>query len=92
LATGGFANDRTPESLLNQYAPHLAHLATTNGPWATGDGVKLGMKIGALLVDLDQVCGASSMVYGFFFIYIANCSGASPSYWFCEPQRSRKLG
>lgn len=33
----------------------VARLATTNGAWATGDGVKLGLAIGAGSVDLDQV-------------------------------------
>ncbi|KAJ3411573.1 NADH-cytochrome b5 reductase [Chytridiales sp. JEL 0842] len=55
LATGGYANDRTSTSLLKQYAPHLADMPTTNGPWATGDGVKIGTQIGAHLVDMDQV-------------------------------------
>jgi fumarate reductase flavoprotein subunit len=31
------------------------HLATTSGPEATGDGVKLAEKMGAKLVDMDQI-------------------------------------
>lgn len=33
----------------------VSRLATTNGAFATGDGVKLGLAIGAGSVDLDQV-------------------------------------
>ncbi|CBH15369.1 NADH-dependent fumarate reductase [Trypanosoma equiperdum] len=55
LATGGFSNDREENSLLCKYAPHLASFPTTNGPWATGDGVKLATSVGAKLVDMDKV-------------------------------------
>ena len=30
-------------------------LPTTNGPWATGDGVKVCSKIGAYLTDMNEV-------------------------------------
>ncbi|KAJ3296254.1 hypothetical protein HDU79_007150 [Rhizoclosmatium sp. JEL0117] len=53
LATGGYAADTN--ALIQQYAPQYAKLATTNGPWATGDGVKLGMEFGAKVQDLGQV-------------------------------------
>nr|CCC90370.1 unnamed protein product [Trypanosoma congolense IL3000] len=55
LATGGFSNDKTADSLLREYAPHLIGFPTTNGPWATGDGVKLAQRLGAELVDMDKV-------------------------------------
>eukprot|EP00796_Vickermania_ingenoplastis_P005533 gene5534-3991_t len=55
LATGGFSNDRTARSLLQEYAPHLASYPTTNGPWATGDGVKMARDLGVALVDMDKV-------------------------------------
>ncbi|KAI8846936.1 FAD binding domain-containing protein [Chytridium lagenaria] len=55
LASGGFANDHTDTSLITRHAPHLLGIATTNGPWATGDGVKMGEKIGAFAVDLDKI-------------------------------------
>ncbi|KAJ3008996.1 UNVERIFIED_CONTAM: hypothetical protein HDU68_002874 [Siphonaria sp. JEL0065] len=59
LATGGYAADTASkdggESLIQEYAPQYVKLATTNGPWATGDGVKLGMEFGAVAADLDQV-------------------------------------
>jgi fumarate reductase flavoprotein subunit len=31
------------------------HLATTSGPEATGDGVKLAENMGAKLIDMDQI-------------------------------------
>ncbi|KAH9597349.1 FAD-dependent oxidoreductase 2 [Trypanosoma melophagium] len=55
LATGGFSNDRGGKSLLREYAPYLFGTPTTNGPWATGDGVKLARRLGATLVDMDKV-------------------------------------
>ncbi|CAC9543617.1 putative NADH-dependent fumarate reductase [Leishmania infantum JPCM5] len=55
LATGGFSNDHTPNSLLQQYAPQLSSFPTTNGVWATGDGVKMASKLGVTLVDMDKV-------------------------------------
>jgi flavocytochrome c len=53
LTTGGYAADR--KGLLEQYAPAIAHLATTNGPWALGEGVRLAQGVGAKLVLMDQV-------------------------------------
>nr|CCC47842.1 putative NADH-dependent fumarate reductase, fragment [Trypanosoma vivax Y486] len=55
LATGGFSNDKTSDSLLREYAPDLPGFPTTNGPWATGDGVKLARRLGAKLVDMDKI-------------------------------------
>ncbi|KAH9597396.1 FAD-dependent oxidoreductase 2 [Trypanosoma melophagium] len=55
LATGGFSNDKTANSLLQKYAPQLSGFPTTNGPWATGDGVKLASELGVKLVDMDKV-------------------------------------
>ena len=55
LATGGFAADHTASSLLTEFAPQLSAYPTTNGAWATGDGVKLARAIGAGLVDMDKV-------------------------------------
>jgi succinate dehydrogenase/fumarate reductase flavoprotein subunit len=52
LATGGFAASR---EMLARYRPDVAGLPTTNGPWATGDGVALGGALGARLVQMDQV-------------------------------------
>eukprot|EP00759_Apiculatamorpha_spiralis_P017222 PhF_6_TR23304/c1_g1_i1/m.32886 len=55
LTTGGFGNDLTQRSLLKEFAPQLVGTATTNGPWTTGDGVKMGREIGARLVDMDKI-------------------------------------
>ena len=55
LATGGFANDRTNTSLLVKHRPDLVAFPTTNGVWATGDGMKLAMAIGAGSIDMDRV-------------------------------------
>lgn len=52
LATGGFGAGK---DLLAQYRSNLLNLRTTNQPGATGDGLKLAQKVGAKLVDMDQV-------------------------------------
>ena len=52
LATGGFGAGK---DLLAKYRSDLLNLRTTNQPGATGDGLKLAEKIGAKLVDMDQV-------------------------------------
>lgn len=55
LATGGYANDHTHTSLLIEFAPEVACLPTTNGPFAQGDGVKLARAAGAHLRGMSQV-------------------------------------
>jgi succinate dehydrogenase/fumarate reductase flavoprotein subunit/NAD(P)H-flavin reductase len=55
LCTGGFAADTSPDSLLRRYRPDLCALATTNGPFATGDGVRAAEQVGALLADMSEV-------------------------------------
>jgi len=56
LTAGGFGNDHTNSSLLNQYSRNNEdELPTTNGAWATGDGVKMGRQIGAKLVDMSEI-------------------------------------
>ena len=52
FASGGFAAGR---EMLAHYRPDVAALPTTNGPWATGDGVRLAGELGARLVHMDQV-------------------------------------
>lgn len=52
LATGGFGAGR---DLLAEYRSDLLSLRTTNQPGATGDGLKLAQKVGAKLVDMDQI-------------------------------------
>lgn len=55
LATGGFSNDQSSNSLLREFAPQIFGTPTTNGTFATGDGVKMARKLGALLVDMDKI-------------------------------------
>ncbi|KAG9408144.1 hypothetical protein AC1031_021389 [Aphanomyces cochlioides] len=52
LATGGYSANTT---LLKKFAPGMEAFATTNGPWATGDGLSLACALGAPLVDTDKV-------------------------------------
>lgn len=55
LATGGFASDRRPNSLLNKVRPDLVHFGTTGGAFSTGDGISLATQLGASTVDLEQI-------------------------------------
>eukprot|EP00906_Rhabdomonas_costata_P033653 RCo047402 len=65
LATGGFAADFGPDSLLLQCnatsdawpetRPQLLNLPTSNGAHCTGDGVKIARAIGAGAVDMDKI-------------------------------------
>uniref|UniRef100_A0A1I8BF21 FAD_binding_2 domain-containing protein n=1 Tax=Meloidogyne hapla TaxID=6305 RepID=A0A1I8BF21_MELHA len=57
LTTGGFSADREKEetSLLLEFAPSLLSFPTTNGKFATGDGVKMARAMGAGLVGMDKV-------------------------------------
>jgi len=55
LASGGFGADFSNDSLLAKYRPDLMHLPTTNGEHCTGDGIKMGEKIGARSIDLEWV-------------------------------------
>lgn len=55
LSAGGFANDHTDTSLLDKYAPELSKYPTTNGPWATGDIIKLMEPQGVSLIHMDKV-------------------------------------
>ncbi|KAF0700379.1 Aste57867_9084 [Aphanomyces stellatus] len=52
LATGGYSANRT---LLQSLAPGMEAFATTNGPWATGDGLHLATDVGASLIHTDKV-------------------------------------
>ena len=51
-STGGFGASR---DMLKRYAPGTERFPTTNGHWATGDGLKLGEDVGANLVQPEQV-------------------------------------
>jgi len=55
LCSGGFGADFTNDSLLALHRPDLLHLPTTNGDHCTGDGIKMGDKIGAKSIDLEWV-------------------------------------
>merc|ERR1711998_253102 len=55
IATGGFGADFGADSLLSQHRPDLSHLPTTNGEHCTGDGIKMGMAVGAKTIDLEWV-------------------------------------
>uniref|UniRef100_A0A0G4G8H0 fumarate reductase (NADH) n=1 Tax=Chromera velia CCMP2878 TaxID=1169474 RepID=A0A0G4G8H0_9ALVE len=55
LATGGYSHDRSADSFLSKYAPSVVNLPTTNGNFAEGDGVRLGLGVGAGVVDMDKV-------------------------------------
>jgi flavocytochrome c len=57
LATGGYANDKGQDgsSLLKEVTPHLMTLRSTNGEFATGDGIKVARELGAGTIDLDMV-------------------------------------
>lgn len=55
LATGGFSNDQSSSSLLREFAPQIFGTPTTNGTFASGDGVKMARKLGAILVDMDKI-------------------------------------
>ncbi len=52
LTTGGYAR---ASDMLEQYAPSIANLPTTNGPFAQGEGVKVAQEVGASTIHMDQV-------------------------------------
>jgi len=52
LASGGFgANNDMAASLV----PSLSGFATTNHPGATGEGILMAQRVGAALIDMDQI-------------------------------------
>lgn len=62
LTSGGFGgqihammDEDTTTTLLKEYAPQWVDRATTNGPWASGDGIRLGLSLGATTIDMNQV-------------------------------------
>ncbi len=52
LACGGFGAN---EDMYTQYRPDLKGTVTTNAPGATGDGIVMAQKLGADLVDIEQI-------------------------------------
>eukprot|EP00510_Aplanochytrium_minuta_P003240 CAMPEP_0184025018 /NCGR_PEP_ID=MMETSP0954-20121128/12508_1 /TAXON_ID=627963 /ORGANISM="Aplanochytrium sp, Strain PBS07" /LENGTH=1028 /DNA_ID=CAMNT_0026308617 /DNA_START=322 /DNA_END=3408 /DNA_ORIENTATION=- len=57
LATGGYAYDTSPESILGVNRPDLSSFATSNAKSASGDGIKLvqDLDVKGGTVDLSQV-------------------------------------
>eukprot|EP00948_MAST-09A_sp_MAST-9A-sp1_P001915 g1915.t1 len=56
LATGGYGSDNWGNNtLIGEVAPHLTHYRTTNGKFATGDGIKVARQLGAGIRDLEQI-------------------------------------
>jgi flavocytochrome c len=55
LATGGYGGDFSETSYLKQYNELAWTLASTNGAFASGDGVTLGKKAGAGTIHMDKV-------------------------------------
>jgi len=55
LCSGGFGADYGNDSLLAKHRPDLLHLPTTNGEHCTGDGIKMGVEVGAKTIDLEWV-------------------------------------
>jgi flavocytochrome c len=55
IATGGYAAARGAGMLLAEHRPDLVHLGTTNGRWATGDGILLARAAGADVINLHDV-------------------------------------
>jgi flavocytochrome c len=55
FASGGYGADFSSNSLLARHRPDLLHLPTTNGEHCTGDGIKMGVDIGAKTIDLEWV-------------------------------------
>jgi flavocytochrome c len=56
LATGGYgAGGVVKDSLLHQTRPDLCHLPTTNGDHSQGEGIKVGLDVGAKAIGLMHV-------------------------------------
>lgn len=52
IATGGFGAN---SEMVVEYNEKLSGFGTTNVPGATGDGIKMGVAVGAATVDMDQI-------------------------------------
>jgi len=73
IATGGYAADRSADSLLAKHRPDLVHLGSTNGRWATGDGIRLAQAAGADVINLHDV-----QVHPTAFVRKVRASSAAP--------------
>uniref|UniRef100_A0A7S4NZB9 fumarate reductase (NADH) n=1 Tax=Paramoeba aestuarina TaxID=180227 RepID=A0A7S4NZB9_9EUKA len=52
LTTGGYSFN---SEMIKQYAPHIAHLSTTNGSFAMGEGIDLAAPLTPALRLMDQI-------------------------------------
>ena len=52
MSTGGFSANT---EMVIEYNPKLEGFGTTNVPGAMGEGIKMGVAVGAATVDLDQI-------------------------------------
>jgi len=52
IATGGFCYN---EEMIREHSPNNVGVATTNGPWANGEGLAVAKAAGAQLVDMACV-------------------------------------
>lgn len=52
FCSGGFSFSK---EMLAKYAPHTVDLPTTNGEQTTGDGQKILDRLGAEMIDMDQI-------------------------------------
>jgi flavocytochrome c len=52
VSTGGFSYNK---EMLREFSPQALKLGTTNGPWATGDGMLVARSAGAALIDMTCV-------------------------------------
>jgi flavocytochrome c len=56
FTTGGYSHDWTSSSLLQEFgSERILSLPTTNGPWATGDGLKILRGMNAKLIDMECI-------------------------------------
>ena len=55
LATGGFAGDTSPASLLARYAPQLMQLPTTSDERTNGDGLSMATEVKAAVKNMNMV-------------------------------------
>ncbi|KAJ3450398.1 fumarate reductase [Anaeramoeba flamelloides] len=84
LCTGGWCADKSSDSLLNKYTPNLMSLPSTNGQFATGEGVKIAHKIGAGLIHMDKI-----QIHPTGFV--SPKDPKSPTKWLC-PEAVRASG
>lgn len=55
MATGGFGNNGEMRDEYNTIWPSLTNLMSTNHSGATGDGIEMGLEVGAALVGMEDI-------------------------------------